>query len=204
MDSLLDQERVLRELEPLLPNLYRYIEAGLAEAAEFFVSRKAQIDNGLASHMTRWSFLQSLRSEAPLLNIENIEELGLSGISFWYADYHIRVWKAGTPDDEDVTRLASSSTKEAFFAQQMMFPWVTERYASLNLAVLWDVDPDWHLFSLQVGPPREENGRFVLVWHVDIPSPMDTLRFIDAGPSEPEFHFERNDVDIDSENTEDE
>lgn len=189
------QEQVHEDVAPLYPYLYRLIDAACAGAKDYFLAQDAPIDAALASYIVRWSFLKALRAEQALLNISTIEELGLSGISFWYNGYHMRMWKA---DDDDITRLASSSAKEAFF-DQLTF-WDTEFPSTLNLAILWDVDRDWHLRLFQMGPPVRRDGRFKLDWHLDIPTPAESPHAIVPNPDEREstdLHFERDDAEMD-------
>lgn len=190
METTAQQKRVQEDLSPLLPSLYRYIDAGCAAAREYFLGQRAPVDSALASHIVRWSFLQTLRTEGALLNVGTIEELGMSGVSFWYNGYHMRMWKT---DDDDVTRLASSSTKEAF-CTQLKF-WDTELSTVLNLAILWDVDTEWHLRFLQIGPPVSQEGRFVLDWHWDIslPTGSSETAVLDSAENESiDLHFESN------------
>lgn len=193
MVSSITPERVSKDLAPILPRLYAFLDAGCARAQEFFSTYHAPIDAALFSHLVRWSFLQCLRVEAPLLGIEAIEDLGLSGISFRYGSYPIRVWKA---DDSDLTKLASSDTKKAFLAQQTQWDFETGAIAAplLNLALLWNVDRDGHLQAVRFGPPHVQDERFTLAWEVDVPLPgtePQPSRSETSSEVVTDLHFER-------------
>ena len=196
METTVQKKQVQKDLSLLLQHLYRFIDAGCTVAKEFFVAQSVSVDSALASYIVRWTVLHLLRAEASLLQVDAIEELGMSGVSFWYNGYHMRMWKT---DDDDVTRLASSSTKEAFCAQLTF--WDTELPTTLNLAILWDVDADWHLKVLQIGPPvRQHDGRFVLDWHLDIFLPAESSQTGTVNSAESEstnLHFEPNDQEMD-------
>ena len=196
MATASEQKEIFENLAPILTHVNGYLEAACVQATEYFFSQKAPMDSQLASHMVRWSFLRLLQAEADLLGIEWIDELGLNGISFGYHGYHIRVWKA---DDTDVTHMASSPTNEAFLAQ-LLFSWVPSRQPLMNIAILWDVDSDWHLQSLRVGPPHKANDRFILDWHFDVTPQVQMLQTGDLESPErdsTDLHFELADEEAD-------
>ena len=186
------QEQVHQDISPIFPSLYRFIDVACTEATDFFSTQNAPLDAALASYLVRWSFLKALRAEQNLLGITAIEELGLSGISFWYRGYHMRMWKA---DDDDITRLASSSAKEAF-CDQLTF-WDAPDSSALNLAILWDVDREWHLRLFQMGPPVRRDGRFKLDWHWDIPSLIESIVSNSGENESTDLRFERDDNEMD-------
>lgn len=165
MEHQATEAQVRQTMAPIFPFLTRTLQRGSQIATTFFAMRGAPVDSALASYIVRWYFLLALRREAQGLGVEHIEELGLSGISFVYRGYHLRVWKA---DETNVPGLATSSTKQAFFDQQMTFSWMNAPQIALNLAVLWDVDAHWHICSLQIGPPHAYSDRFGLAWYFSI------------------------------------
>ena len=166
MGAELTEVAVSESLTPLFPFLTRTLQRGCDIATTFFAVQGAPVDSALASYIVRWYFLLALRRRIPALGVEHVEDLGLSGISFVAPPYHLRIWKA---DEAHVAGLATSSTKQAFFAQQMTFDWVRASSIALNLAVLWDVDAQWRLRSLCVGPPEVAHERFGLAWQFAIP-----------------------------------
>ncbi len=202
MTNVADRQQVIEDLAPILPHLYQYLEAACAEAKEYFFVHEASIDGALASHIVRWNFLRMLHAEGDLLGIAHIEELGLSGISFWVRGYHLRIWKAGDEEPGTLTRFASSPSKSAFLGQQLTF-WEWDQAAMVgNLVILWEVDADWHLHTVRLGPPQAVEGRFVLQWQVDVPCPVGAvghggLESTEAAP--PPVHFECEESAIDDE-----
>lgn len=170
MASTLVRDTVREVLAPILPRLYQYLEAGCAVAQEFFAAHQAVPDAALASHLVRWWFLQALRAEAAVLGVEAIEDLGLSGISFRYRGYHLRVWK---DEGDDLTQLASSDPKKAFLSQQIHWDFAPNAVQDPagNIVLLWNVDRDLHLHAVRFGPPQAMGERYVLAWAEPIAFP---------------------------------
>lgn len=162
--------RARDRLSPIMPFVLHHLQRGIDIAKSFFAMQGTERDAALASYIVRWHFRHALAQQAKALEIAGIEELGLSGISFLYPPYHLRVWKA---DEIHLGGLATSPTKQAFFAQQITFRELDDANDVSNLVILWDVDSRWNLATLRIGPPQVRNDQVGLAWllAVQLPQP---------------------------------
>jgi hypothetical protein len=148
-----DASEVLKDLDPLRPVLFRVFEAALLEAREFFDERNARKDPYLFPHLVRYSVKQYLASRG-LEAVEcEMEELANSGLSLVYEGYHLRILKS---IGGKLPPPGYSLAKQAFWAQQMPFPFAAPVAITpvLNLLILWDVTPQYDLAGLWVACPK--------------------------------------------------
>jgi hypothetical protein len=159
-------DQLTEDFAEFVPWMVDTLREGLSTARAFFALQRAPIDAALGSYLVRWSVLRTIRAEQATWDWPFVEDLGLSGISFAYRTYHWRVWKA---DDLRPGTLASTPTREAFWAQQLMYPWgtATDR-PHTNLVWLWDVDAQWTLASVRIGPPQMRQDQVGFAWSLAV------------------------------------
>src|SRR5262245_56097603 len=85
-------EGVLKDLAPIVPEIYSAIEAGVLEARSYFGENPID-DGALAAHLLRYKAKKTLGACGLSAEFER-EELPQSGLSLMYAGYHLRIRKA--------------------------------------------------------------------------------------------------------------
>jgi hypothetical protein len=178
-----DPDAVLWRLGPLVPILYRAVEAGIAESLDFFSSREQPVDPCLQPNLVRWKAKQILDEAGHLTELESDNVVPLAGRTFArlpiannglqlsYADLLLRILKS---DGGGVPLAGASRARQRFYHQLSLLG--EEAVDVLKLLVLWDVDQlglDGEL--LLVCPKRgaETKDSLEVHWMVAIPHPAE-------------------------------
>lgn len=173
----MDKNTVVARLRPLFPFLYEALEDAWQSTVEFFAKEQEPFDVFLAPAVFRWRAKNTLRRLQSVIGDLHIEELANNGLSIVYHEYRIRIWKTV---DGQLPESEASFLKDAFLRQrQLVFGFMDIwAHVTLNLVVLWSVDPDRKLRPLKLICPRKDDTGIAPIqeeWSYQIPHPNTIL-----------------------------
>jgi hypothetical protein len=173
---------VLARLDPLVPILYRSIEAGVAESLNFFGARGRPVDPYLQPNIVRWKAKQVLDAAGHDTQLEDGQVIVAKGLTFHrqpiannglqvsYGDLLLRILKM---DGAGVPLAGPSRARQSFYEQLSLFEQDVER---LKLLVLWSADAGGLAGDLFLVCPRrgaETRQSLEVHWVTAIPHPAD-------------------------------
>jgi hypothetical protein len=184
-----EPEAVLARLRPLVPLLYRAVEAGIGESLSFFGMREQPICSVLQPNLVRWKAKQILDEAGHMTRLEedNVTPIGLrferipianNGLQLSFNNLFLRILKA---DGGGVPLAGSSRARQIYYHQLALFG---EAVDLLKLLVLWDADGAGLAGELVLVCPKrsaETRDSLEVHWMVPIPHPAE-----DVGSTSPE------------------
>jgi hypothetical protein len=153
-DDVPDPERVIRDVEKLVPVVYGAIEDGTVLARRFFEDRAEQCETFLFSDLVRYGAKKKLEYARLRVELELVD-LANNGLLLGFDGYSIRIRKAYRGE----VAVPGSFALEQFHAQTLrLFP----DSGRPNLFVLWDVyRPSFALApDLYVACPKVNTARY--------------------------------------------
>jgi hypothetical protein len=166
-----DDVIMLDKLSPLLSILYTHIEASIAKARAFFEAEEESPDPWLFSHIVRWHVCKRLDNlKDPHLSYERSQQ-AMSRIDITYGDRYLKVFKAS---DGELPAAGRSHPRQEFYKGNLFEQdeWGLPTY----LAVIWDVNGQYHLLDIQLVCPDDgpawESGQ--QKWARTIPHPVES------------------------------
>jgi len=161
-------DETLLELSWLHPEIHRAFEHGVFKAKAHFETEQLERDAFAFSTLIRLHAKHFLRG----VNLEavDIQRVNLVGLALKVGKYNIRIWKA---EDSELPAAGDSTAKQAFYQQALAYDDDGEPIASLNLAVLWNLDGLHHLSSLWLVCPKYGDEKAAEAhWSIRIPDPI--------------------------------
>lgn len=148
----LSPDQVVDDLGPLVPHMYRAIEAGVQEALLFHEGNGTSLDPYLFPSIVRWRTRLTLLAANVEVAEEQVEvDSGLpnNGILMTAGPYTIRLLKA---DHGEVPAPGVSRPRQDFWAQPLF-----GQQPFVNLVVIWDYDAANRSVDLTVACPRSSD-----------------------------------------------
>jgi hypothetical protein len=162
-------------LKPLLDVIYEGLEAGTEHAREYFEGQSRGIEPTLASALVRYRMKAYLADRAEVVEEYDQEDLANIGLCIRAGKYCIRIWKSG---GDFIPPPGRSRSKHGFLHQQLEFVFPDQpgipRMTELNLVVLWNVDPSYHLTGMHLACPKAAPTNYSTVevyWAIPIDHP---------------------------------
>lgn len=179
------KEQILIELEKFFPVVWDAFETAMAFVQDFFDKNKRE-DKYLASHLVRYYVRDNIEDNQWKLSNFYIEELPNTGLSFYYNNYHIRIWRyAGS----ELPSPGFSKVKDAFLRQKRLQRQINlmdilglfnqkdeEKYE--NLALLWAADKNFNLKGLILSHPEKDYSGASEIradWSIWLKHPIEAL-----------------------------
>jgi hypothetical protein len=171
-------EETLAQLGPLIPPLYRSIEASVQEARNFFDDRGEDIDPFLFPCLVRYHAKLLLEKTGQAADYE-LDDLANNGLYLRFAGYQIRILKS---DNGRLPVPGPSRPKQEFYNQQLEFDFMNSgsdqsHQNLLNLVVLWEVSGLRNLEKLVLVCPKAGSTTRDSVeqhWEIQIPHPAQS------------------------------
>jgi hypothetical protein len=168
-------EETLAQLAPLVPPLYRSIEASVQEARNFFDDRGEVIDPFLFPCLVRYHAKLLLQEAGQAAEYE-LDDLANNGLYLRFGGYQIRILKS---DNGKLPVPGLSKPKQEFYNQQLEFDFMNSgpglsQPSLLNLVVLWEVSGLRNLEKLTLVCPKAGSTTRDSVeqyWEIHIPHP---------------------------------
>jgi hypothetical protein len=168
-------EETLAQLAPLIPPLYRSIEASVQEARNFFDDRGEDIDPFLFPCLVRYHAKLLLEEAGQAADYE-LDDLANNGLYLRFGGYQIRILKS---DNGKLPVPGTSKPKQEFYSQQLEFDFMNSgpensQRSLLNLVVLWEVSGLRNLEKLILVCPKAGSTTRDSVeqhWEIQIPHP---------------------------------
>ncbi len=137
MDSPCTATVALADLDPVLRVLWEALEAGAADAQQYFDHHGERANPTLYPGLVRYRALQYLQAAGLDASAFDLANLANNGIEIRSGAYRLRTLKA---DDGEVPRAGSSARRRNFYLQGTLFS-SAEAEGATNLVVLWDYGP---------------------------------------------------------------
>jgi hypothetical protein len=172
-------EETLAQLAPLIPPLYRSIEASVQEARSFFDDREERVDPFLFPCLVRYRAKLLLEEAGQAADYE-LDDLANNGLYLRFGGFQIRILKS---DNGKLPVPGPSKQKQEFYGQQLEFDFMRSNSGQsvsspLNLVVLWDLSGLRNLERLTLVCPKAGSTTRDSVeqhWEIQIPHPADSL-----------------------------
>lgn len=165
-----DPDRVLADLDSILPEITRALEHGLQEARAYFDAQPVRFDASAFSVITRLHAREYLRQKSLDASDIEVEKVNLCGLWLQLANYQIKIWKIG-PDD-----LRKGQQSEAYGKAQLVLVDDGLPLLGFGLAVYWLADELRHLDEIfLVHQLRDDPRCFEWIWSRQIPHPAERV-----------------------------
>ncbi len=184
MDSPSTSKPALADLDRLLPLLWESLEAGAADAHDYFERHGEDVNRTLYPSIVRYRAIQTLESAGVHAVEFERSNIANNGIEIRHKGYSLRVLKAQAGD---VPRAGTSARKRNFYHQGALFPTTSEANVT-NLVVLWDYDRRG-ITELVLACPlaaESETTGVKVAWSLPIPHPAETTTVLPGAEDEEE------------------
>jgi hypothetical protein len=173
-------EETLAQLAPLIPPLYRSIEASVQEARSFFDDREERVDPFLFPCLVRYHAKLLLEEAGQTADYE-LDDLANNGLYLRFGGFQIRILKS---DNGKLPVPGPSKPKQEFYSQQLEFDFMQSKSGQpacslLNLVILWDLSSLRNLERLTLVCPKAGSTTRDSVeqhWEIQIPHPADSMK----------------------------
>lgn len=172
MVSPIAPEQALDDLADVLPLVWEALEAGAADASNYFEQHGEGINATLYPCVVRYRAIQVLEAAGIEANEFVRSKIANNGIEMRYGRYRLRALKADS--DGEVPRAGTSKRKRNFYYQGSLFPTLADADMT-NLVLLWDYNQQAITdVSLACPLAPESNMTEVKVaWMVTVPHPAE-------------------------------
>ena len=137
-----------------MPLVWDAMEVGMGAVQDYFKEEK--IDKTLAPNILRYRAKQYIKDNKWRLDGVNLENLAANGISIFYKNHNIRIFKY---NGKDLPSPGRSRKKEAFLRQShkqqiTLSELFGEEELRDNLVLLWETDGEYQLKGLRLSHPQ--------------------------------------------------
>lgn len=182
-----NQEKALKRVAPIVPEIYRAFEHGTAKSSEYFRLENLQRDPYLEAMLVKAHAREHLR-KAPDFSKVVFDKLAMCGISFRYNKWQFRLWKSANRGEPKIPRPGNSAKRQLYFVQPEQLDLFDHKKKvtgpKLHLIILWNLDAQGNLEKLWLVCPKSfdpESGEIKVHWVAELPNPVTATQ----GPTMP-------------------
>jgi len=181
-------EEALKDLAPVLPELYAGFENGLFEARDYFDAKHIALDRSALSMLVRLHVKDRLL-KAGLKDV-TLENHSLCGLHLVYKDIQVRIWKS---EDHNLPDPGPSHERQAFYQYSLDFPDAKPYH---KFVILWNLDDAGGIMLWLVCPKNfdAETRESEVHWFTPIVDPTKQIKSQPAQIAPKDLPITRKDV----------
>ncbi len=180
--SVPDQQKALKRVAPLVPEIYRAFEHGTMKATDYFRSENLPRDPYLEAMLVKAHAREQLR-KAPDFSKVAFDRMAMCGISFCHDRWQFRLWKSANRGEPKVPSPGNSEKRKLYFVQPQQLDLFHHKKKvtgpKLHLIILWNLDARGNLEKLWLVCPENFNpqtGEIRVHWVAELPNPLTATR----------------------------
>lgn len=179
-----EASKTLEDLGKIPELLWDALEVAGQNVHHYFKDN-TKIDSSLSPCIMRYVAKKYLKDNLWRVDSLFLEDLSGNGLSLFYKNYHIRIWKY---TGRDLPTPGMSLTKDEFlrqanYEQLTLFSYLDNEKPVDNLVFLWDVDEEYQLKELRLSHPKPSMNTVDIRadWSIILEHPVSLMDSLPVG-----------------------
>lgn len=167
-------EQTLEKVQPLLAIIYTLLEAGVAEAHQWFQQRKKPVNRVAFAMLVRLKIFEDLEAKTQAAGLKcRVMLLANVGVRVKFNGSTIAIWKADK--DGQLPPCGESDRRQDFYRQDTLPDMYGSDAVPPKLALLWEANGP---LAVKLVAPRGFNSLWTagqIHWEIDVPHPAKAV-----------------------------